>query len=70
MSEKRFVLFECANQEHLIRDTKIEKFLNMFEINDRLNKQQSTIEQLKKDNEKLSEKNRRLIYHMNKEPKR
>lgn len=26
--------------------------------------------QLQEENEKLSEKNRRLIYHMNKEPKR
>ncbi len=27
------------------------------------------VQKLKEENEKLSEKNRRLIYHMNKEPK-
>lgn len=55
MIEKRFVLFKCANQEHLIRDTKIEKFLNMFEINDQLNIQQTIINKLKEENEQLKE---------------
>ena len=35
-----------------------------------IDEQQATISQLKQENEKLSEKNRRLIYHMNKKPKR
>ena len=37
---------------------------------EKIGEQQATISQLKQENEKLKEERQRLIYHLNKEPKR
>ena len=76
MSEKRFIRDIQGN----ILDTKKDKWFEEdwkgkpLDYDDDLivflNEQECTISALKEENEKLSEKNRRLIYHMNKEPKR
>ena len=76
MKEKRFIRDIQGN----ILDTKKDKWFEedwkgkSLDYDDDLivflNEQECTISALKEENEKLSEKNRRLIYHMNKEPKR
>ena len=76
MSEKRFIRDIQGN----ILDTKKDKWFEedwkgkSLDYDDDLivflNEQECTISALREENEKLSEKNRRLIYHMNKEPKR
>lgn len=75
MSEKRFIVFPnnvvWDNQlDEVVCRCILEGIGDAENVCQRLNEQQATIQSLKEENEKLSEKNRRLIYHMNKEPKR
>ena len=65
-------LNELADENEQLRQSveywqkKYEEGTETLEIGE----QQTTIEQLKKENEKLKEERQRLIYHLNKEPKR